>query len=142
MTGMSLGFGSHRCPNQVEVEGQGQSIATERLTMLMGKSASIRGAVVEYLQTLWLQFAHTATANAQGTIEQRLARLLLQAEKGLESDDIRLTHEQLATMLAARRAGVTIALHHLEIDGLISRERGTITIADRAGLQAKAYSLS
>ena len=144
MTGVSLGFGSKRSPfdMEVEVEGQGQCIATEKLIDLMGRSPSIRTALVDYLQTLWLQFAHTAVANANGTIEQRLARLLLLVEERLESEEIRLTHEQLATMLAVRRAGVTVALQQLETDGLINRERGIITISDRAGLQLMARALS
>jgi len=144
MTGVSLGFGSKRSPfdMEVEVEGQGQCIATEKLIDLMGQSLSIRTALVDYLQTLWLQFAHTAAANANGTIEQRLARLLLLVEERLESEEIRLTHEQLATMLAVRRAGVTVALQQLETDGLINRERGIITISDRAGLQLMARPLN
>jgi hypothetical protein len=59
MTGVSLGFGSKRSPfdMEVEVEGQGQCIATEKLIDLMGRSPSIRTALVDYLQTLWLQLA-------------------------------------------------------------------------------------
>src|SRR5262249_9493860 len=144
MTGVSLGFGSKRSPfdMEVEVEGQGQCIATEELIDLMGQSSSIRTALVDYLQSLWLQFAHTAAANANGTIEQRLARVLLLAEDKLDSEEIRLTHEQLATMLAVRRAGVTVALQQLETDGLINRERGIISISDRAGLKATARPLN
>ena len=144
MTGIPIVFGLKRSPFdiQVEVEGQSQCIATEKLIDLMGQSPSIRAAVVDYLYTLWLQFAHTAAANANGTVEQRLARLLLLAEEKLEADEIRLTHEQLATMLTVRRAGVTVALQHLQTCGLISRERGAITIRDRAGLQATGRPLN
>jgi hypothetical protein len=45
-------------------------------------------------------------------------------------------------MLAVRRAGVTIALQDLETCDLIDRERGIITIVDRAGLEAKANHLN
>jgi len=144
MTGVSIGFGSKRSPFdiEVEVEGRAQCIAAEKLIDLMAQSPSIRTALVDYLHTLWLQFAHTAAANANGTIEQRLARLLLLVEERLESEEIRLTHEQLATMLAVRRAGVTVALQHLETCGLINRERGIITLIDHAGLQAAARPLN
>jgi CRP-like cAMP-binding protein len=144
MTGISIGFGSTRSPFDLEVEvaGQSQRIPTEKLIDLMGRSPSIRTALVEYLQTLWLQFAQTAAANANGTVEQRLARLLLLAEERLESDEIRLTHEQLATMLAVRRAGVTVALQHLEICGLINRERALVAILDRPGLEVVAGPLN
>ena len=144
MTGMPIIFGSKRSPFdiEVEVEGQAQCIAAEKLIDLMAESPSIRTALVDYLQTLWLQFAHTAAANANGTIEQRLARLLLLAEDRLDSEEIKLTHEQLATMLAVRRAGVTVALQHLESCRLINRERGMITISDRAGLEVAASPLN
>jgi CRP-like cAMP-binding protein len=144
MTGMPIIFGSKRSPFNIEVEidGQGQCIATEKLIDLMGQCPPIRAALVSYLQTLWLQFAHTAAANANGTIEQRLARLLLLVEERLESEEITLTHEQLATMLSVRRAGVTVALQHLESSRLIDRQRASITIRDRAGLQAEASPLN
>src|SRR5262249_41065952 len=127
---------------EVEVEGQGQCIATGALRGLMERTHSIRSAVTNYSKSLLLQFAHTAAANAHGTIEQRLARLLLDVEERIQPAQINLTHEQLAAMLAVRRAGVTVALQHLETCGLINRERGHVTIIDRAGLQAAAQSLN
>jgi len=144
MTGIPILWGSMDSPFdlEVEVEGQGQCIATGALRGLMQRSHSIRAAVTDYTKSLWLQFANTAAANAHGTIEQRLARLLLDVEERIEPDEIKLTHEQLATMLAVRRAGVTVALQHLETCGLINRERGHVTIIDRAGLQAAAQPLN
>jgi len=68
--------------------------------------------------------------------------LLLLVEQRLESDVIRLTHEQLATILAVRRAGVTVALQRLEASGLIDRERAHVSIIDRAGLKAAAAPLN
>src|SRR5262249_31931187 len=75
MTGVSIGFGSNRSPfdMEVEVEGQSQRIETKKLADLMDQRPAIRTVLVDYLQTLWLQFAHTAAANANGTLEQRLA---------------------------------------------------------------------
>jgi len=143
MTGVSIVFGSQYSPFdlQVEVEGQAQSIDTETLTALMYRSPSIRTALIEYLRSLWLQFADTAAANANGTIEQRLARLLLLVGEKLVSDEIHLTHEQLATMLSVRRAGVTVTLHDLNASGLISLRRASIQINDHVGLQSVARSM-
>jgi CRP-like cAMP-binding protein len=76
-----------------------------------------------------------------GTIGERLARLLLTAQDRLESDDVPLTHEQLATMMAVRRASVTAALQQFEASGLVARERGVITITDRPGLEQSANHL-
>ncbi|WP_287378762.1 MULTISPECIES: helix-turn-helix domain-containing protein [unclassified Mesorhizobium] len=51
-----------------------------------------------------------------------------------DGDKIYLTHEFLATMLGARRPGVTTALQMLEYRGLVRAKRGEVTIIDRVGL--------
>jgi len=144
MTGIPIVFGSMHSPFDLEVEiaGQAQSVATAKLLALMQQSPAIRRCLLDYVETLWLQFARTAAANAHGTIEQRLARLLLLVDERIESDEIKLTHEQLAAMLAVRRAGITVALQHLEACGLINRTRGNVTIIDRPGLRAEAQPLN
>ena len=53
-------------------------------------------------------------------------------------DEIPLTHEFLALMLAVRRAGVTQALQALVKQGLVKAARGEITVLDRDGLEASA----
>jgi DNA-binding transcriptional regulator YhcF (GntR family) len=41
----------------------------------------------------------------------------------------------MALMLGVRRAGVSVAQHALQQDGLIQYARGQVTILDRAGLE-------
>jgi CRP-like cAMP-binding protein len=88
-----------------------------------------------------VQIAHTALANAQGKIEERLARWLLMAHDRFDTDDLPITHEFLSVMLGVRRAGVTLALHRLDSVGLISTARGCVTVLDRQGLQERANGL-
>jgi DNA-binding transcriptional regulator YhcF (GntR family) len=54
------------------------------------------------------------------------------------SDEIKVTHDALALMLAIRRASVTDALHILEGEGLIRSSRGLIVVRDREGLRRHA----
>ena len=75
-----------------------------------------------------------ALVNGHSKIEERLARWLLMVHDRVDGDKLHLTHEFLATMLGARRPGVTIALNMLEYRGLIRAKRSEITIVDRAGL--------
>jgi CRP-like cAMP-binding protein len=56
-------------------------------------------------------------------------------DRGVKRDELLLTHEFLAIMLAVRRAGVTTALKSLAEGGLIQQRRRMIRIADREGLK-------
>ncbi len=88
-----------------------------------------------------LQTAHTALANGQAKIEERLARWLLMAHDRVDGDEIPLTQEFLALMMSVRRAGVTVALQLLRDRALIDTKRGFIVILDRAGLKKIANGL-
>jgi hypothetical protein len=54
------------------------------------------------------------------------------------SDDLRLTHEFIASMPGARRTGVPIAAGSLQKAGLIRYSRGRVTLLDVKGLTASA----
>ena len=54
------------------------------------------------------------------------------------ADVLPLTHEFLSLMLAVRRPGVTDALNALREQGLITYQRGQITVRDRKKLEHTA----
>ena len=85
-----------------------------------------------------VQTSGTAFANAEHTMETRLARWLLMCHDRVDGDEIAITHEFMAMMLGVRRAGVTTAIHVLEGRDLVEAKRGVITILDRAKLEALA----
>jgi CRP-like cAMP-binding protein len=70
------------------------------------------------------------------TVQQRCCRWLLMTRDRMQSDELPLTHEFLAIMLGVRRPSVTEVLRPLQEQGLIRSRRGTITLVDRAGLEA------
>jgi CRP-like cAMP-binding protein len=82
-----------------------------------------------------VQTAHTAIANARGTLIQRLARWLLMAHDRVPDDELKLTHEFLSLMMAVRRPGVTEALQSLEDGKLIRCARNQIIVLDRKGIK-------
>jgi hypothetical protein len=53
----------------------------------------------------------------------------------IQGDEIRLTHEYIALMLAVRRPSVTTALHVLEGNRFIRSERGLVTMRDRKAME-------
>lgn len=78
-------------------------------------------------------------------VTQRLARVLLQLGAELRTrvsrdrtNDLPVTHEDLATLVLSRRQYVTAILRSFVSDGLITNKRRSIRIVDPAGLRAVA----
>src|SRR5829696_3269299 len=60
-------------------------------------------------------------------VDGRLSKWLLMCADRAQSQELALTHEFIATMLGARRAGVAEAACLLKNAGLISYKRGKVT---------------
>jgi len=88
-----------------------------------------------YSQALFTQVAQTAACNRIHTIAQRLPRWLLLMQDRMQSQTLQLTHEFIATMLGARRAGVTLAASKLQADGIIRYSRGKVSIIEQEKLE-------
>lgn len=84
------------------------------------------------------QISQSAAGNGRHSILHRCAKWLLMALDCIESNELPLTQEFLAIMLAVRRPSVTMALNRLQRDGLIRNHRGVITIVDLPGLKRVA----
>lgn len=101
-------------------------------------SVTLRKTLLRYVQTFIIQTADSAISNAHQRIEARLARWLLMCHDRNDSDEIMLTHEFMALMIAADRSGVTVSLHVLEGAGMIRSKRGRVLILDRQNLEELA----
>ena len=84
------------------------------------------------------QFAQTAACNRLHSIRKRCCGWLLIAHDSAQSDEFELTHEFLALMLGAQRAGVSIALNGMQKAGLIRYGRGRVKVTDRVRLEKAA----
>ncbi|MBM3603573.1 MAG: Crp/Fnr family transcriptional regulator [Alphaproteobacteria bacterium] len=140
MSGTSILLGAMSTPNElrIQVPGHGLQIRTETLRELLQKSPSLQQHFLKFIQALFIQTSHTALSNKNGSLEERLARWLLMCHDRVEGDRLLLTHEFIALMLGARRAGVTEGTQILEGKGVIRARRGEITILDRDGLEEEA----
>ena len=96
----------------------------------------LRNILLSYAQAFIAQVSQTAACNRTHLLEHRLARWLLEAQDRINSNELRLTHEFIATMLGVRRAGVTQAAQNLQDRGLIRYSRGRIHILNQGGLEA------
>jgi len=140
MTGMPIVLGNHRSPHAtyIQAAGKGKCIPSTELRKATMTSQSLRDSLLKYVQAFNVQTTHTAISNAQSRMDVRLSRWLLMAHDRIGDDVLPLTHEFLALMLAVRRAGVTDALHALRKQGLISYQRGKITVRNRKGMERTA----
>jgi len=126
------------CEIIVQVGGRGHRIESAAFKEILAGNAGIRGLALRFVQSLTAQTAQTALSNAVHRVEERLARWLLMCHDRIGGDQMALTHEYIAVMLAVRRPSVTTALHILEGNHLIYASRGLITIRNRQALEAFA----
>ena len=101
-------------------------------------SETLHAQLLRYVQTLLVQLSRTIVSSLTQSVATRLSRWALMGHDRTEGDEIEVTHEEIAVMLAVRRASVTDALHTLEGEGLIRSDRGRVTISDRDGLLRRA----
>ena len=84
--------------------------------------------------------SQTAVCNRHHTIEQQLSRWLLLTLDRLNSQELIMTQELIASMLGVRREGITEAAGRLQQAGIIRYRRGHITVLDREGLTPMSAS--
>jgi CRP-like cAMP-binding protein len=142
MVGVPIALGVRTSPLQffVQLAGDGLRMTSHELEDAIDERPSLHRVLLRYAQVMSVQTSGTAFANAEHTMERRLARWLLMCHDRVDGDDIPITHEFMAMMLGVRRAGVTTATQVLETSGLIDAKRGVITVLDRKGLEEFADS--
>ncbi len=120
----------------VQIPGSAIKVDAQILRKEFDCNQELRNVLLSYAQAFIVQVSQTAACNRTHLLEHRLARWLLEAHDRIKSDELRLTHEFIATMLGVRRAGVTQAAQNLQDKGLIRYHRGRIHILNQGGLEA------
>jgi CRP-like cAMP-binding protein len=141
--GVPIALGAQTTPHTAIVQASGEAlrIAAGALEDALDASAGLRRVLGRYVQSLLVQVGQTVYANADLTVEARLARWILMTHDRLEQDELPLTHEVLSKMLGVRRPTVTTATHLLEGAGMIRARRGRITVVDREKLEDLAGAI-
>ncbi len=119
----------------VQMPGAAYRIPTTALLACVEPGSTMRRLMLHAFEASLAQLAQTAACNSRHTVPERLARWLLMAHDRVDGDELPLTQEFLAIMLAVRRPGVTIAVGELQTAGLVRHSRGRIVICDRPGLE-------
>jgi CRP-like cAMP-binding protein len=121
----------------MQIAGEGYQMSADRFIRIAGATPELRNAILKYEAGFRVQTQQGMACNGLHNVEQRCCRWLLMTRDRVESDDLKLTHEFLGLMLGVRRASVTDVLSPLQADGLVSSNRGTITILNRKGLEKR-----
>jgi CRP-like cAMP-binding protein len=142
MVGISAMMNGHN-PSPSLAMVQGETDACYRMPVdVFHREMDGRGAFYElltrYAQALVGVIMQSTACNAVHTVEQRLARWLLMAHDRMGTDAFPLTQEFVAIMLGVARPTVTVVAGTLQKAGLITYQRGTVTIVDRKDLEASS----
>ena len=130
-------LGSHRANTRavVQITGSAQQMRVGDFRDAVDKSPLLRNLVLLSSELTLAQVQQTAACNALHSVERRFCRWILQVRDRTDSDEIELTHDFVAQMLAVRRPTVSLIAQEIQAAGLIRYSRGRITILDRAGLE-------
>jgi CRP-like cAMP-binding protein len=129
--------GSTRSFHEVVIQshGFGHRLDVCSLQELMQECVIFATLLIKTSHNLATQVSYTALSNATHLVNERLARWLLMCHDRVREDEISITHDYIALMLAVRRPSVTTALHVLEGNRFIRSERGFVAIRDRRAME-------
>ena len=137
MLGISLFMGGETTPSWATVQTAGYGYRLKAALMLQefNHAGPVQRLLLRYTQALIMQISQTAVCNRHHTIEQQLCRWLLLTLDRLNSQELTMTQELIASMLGVRREGITEAAGKLQNAGIIRYRRGHIMVLDRYGLE-------
>ena len=140
MAGLPVLLDAGTTPMQTltQIPGQAVRVKAEIIKEAFDKGGALQKIFYRYIHTTIVLGSQTAACNRLHRINARLCRWLLMSSDGVDSDELALTQDFLATMLGVRRAGVSEAASELQGKGLIRYQRGRIQIVDRKNLEASA----
>jgi CRP-like cAMP-binding protein len=141
VSGTPVFVGVDRSPYETFIQVDGSDalrIETDKLLDAIERSPAVRSLLQAYVQVTSVQAASCAIGNAHHRLEARLARWLVMCHDRIEGDELALTHDFMAMMIASQRSGVTVTLHVLEGIGAIRSKRGRVIILDREKLEELA----
>jgi len=140
MVGVPLLLGTTQMPMQAiaQIPGDALRIKANVFQREVSWGCPLHTLLLRYTHTLMNQFAQTSACNRVHLVEQRCCRWLLMTRDRVESNELPLTQEFLSLMLGVCRSRRSEVVANLEKAGLIRYQRGTITLLDLQGLEARA----
>ncbi|NDJ20542.1 helix-turn-helix domain-containing protein [Nostoc sp. B(2019)] len=120
----------------VQIADSAMRLDADILRSEFNRGGYLQSLLLRYVQAIYTELAQGSACNRLHTLEERLARWLLTVNDRLQLENFPLTQEFIAQMLGVRRSGVTVAASTLSRAGMISYNRGKISIVNREDLEA------
>ena len=120
---------------EVQIPGEAYRIEVDELCGVIRSTTELPRVLLKYAYSLAVRMVQATKCAMFHTVQQRLVLWLLLAHRA-HGNVIPCTHQAIADALGARRASVTLVLDSLVQKGVIERQRGRITIANRLGLES------
>jgi CRP-like cAMP-binding protein len=102
------------------------------------QSSALRNLFARYADCLLAQIFQSVACNAAHSIEQRTARWLLAALERTGSQNIRVTQDQLASVLGVGRSYISRIVQVFKAQGILKTQRGALAVDDVPALAALA----
>jgi CRP-like cAMP-binding protein len=140
MTGISALLSGPSQPGEtiIQVEGDAARIVAPRISAMVEANPALRRLVHHYVLAVISQISQSAACNRLHSVEERAARWLLMTADRVRSNEFRLTHDFLSTMLGVRRTSTTLAVAALQTAGMLRYSRNHMSIVNRQGLEEVA----
>ena len=138
--GLFADFGRwHSCIKAVvQAPGTAEIISLPALRTIVSYSEAIGSLMLRYKETLFAQTQQTVACNTLHSVQQRMARWLLQVSDRTEGREFLATQDMLSQMLGVRRTTITLIAMKFQRGGLLRYRRGHIQLTNRAALHALA----
>ncbi|WP_249299526.1 Crp/Fnr family transcriptional regulator [Feifania hominis] len=113
-------------------------IPSDLFRELMRESAVVANYVNELIATRMSDVMWLLDQVMYRRMDARVAAALLEEAELEQSEQLKLTHEELARHLGSAREVITRMLKYLQSEGLVSLGRGAVCLLDEAGLRRLA----
>ena len=123
---------------QITIAGSALRIPIDGLKQEFSRGEAFQHILLSYTSARLAQLSQKAVCNGRHRLDERLSTWLLMVQDRAGQNRLRLTHEQMAHHLGARRAGITDACNALRKAGIIEYRRGAIRISNREMLERAA----
>jgi CRP-like cAMP-binding protein len=124
----------------VQIAGMAWQVPAPTYRSLYEASPSLRTAIHKYMETLMVEARQYVACNALHSVENRLARTLLEGCDKSKSLLLPMTQEALSQLLGVQRTTVAAAISSLQRSGLIRSGRGALEVVDYSRLETAACS--